>query len=75
MQGQTTDKGTDQTLDAKRLTLMSGQCVERLLAGLLQWFGLPESAQLRRPDGTIVPAQSTMSLYRQVAQRASPWGA
>jgi hypothetical protein len=24
MQGQTTDKGTDQTLDAKRLTLMSG---------------------------------------------------
>ena len=33
MQGQTTDKGTDQTLDAKRLTLMSACSAGHAITG------------------------------------------
>jgi hypothetical protein len=43
------------------------------LAGLLQWFGMAEPAQLR-PDGTIQPAQFLMSRYSQVEQWAGIFG-
>jgi hypothetical protein len=41
----------------------------RVLAGLLQWFGLAEPRQLL-PDGTIVPAEFRMSNYREVERWA-----
>lgn len=41
----------------------------RLLAGLLQWFGMAEPAQLR-PSGALVARQFGMGSYRQIIEWA-----
>jgi hypothetical protein len=43
--------------------------LHQLLAGILQWFGLAEPAQLRS-DGTLVTSQFTMTWHREVSSWA-----
>jgi hypothetical protein len=44
-----------------------------VLSGLLQWFGLPEPAQLN-PDGTLIAAQFELGVYRNVERWAKDHG-
>ena len=47
--------------------------LHQLLAGILQWFGLAEPAQVR-PDGSLVTRQFTMARHQEVSSWAQEHG-